>query len=478
MAVPDIEIRNLSVCFETAQGPVCAVNGLSTTFRAGRISGVIGESGSGKSVMGMSLLRLLPNTAKVTGECFFGAQELLTLPLRELRKLRGASIGLIPQNPNASLDPVMKIKKQITEAITTHGRLGKRAAEAEAAELLRQFGFDQPQSVLGQYSFQMSGGMNQRLVSALGLACRPGWVIADEPTKGLDAVLRNQVYTVLRQIYTQHHSSMIVITHDLHLARQLCDDIRVLYMGQIIEQDTAGEVMGDGELRKLRGASIGLIPQNPNASLDPVMKIKKQITEAITTHGRLGKRAAEAEAAELLRQFGFDQPQSVLGQYSFQMSGGMNQRLVSALGLACRPGWVIADEPTKGLDAVLRNQVYTVLRQIYTQHHSSMIVITHDLHLARQLCDDIRVLYMGQIIEQDTAGEVMERPRHPYTAGLIHSLPSRGMTPIPAPDPARLNHRGCPFYPRCSRAMERCGREAPGDFELPDGGKVRCFLYA
>lgn len=314
MAVPDIEIRNLSVCFETAQGTACAVNGLSTTFRAGRISGVIGESGSGKSVMGMSLLRLLPNTAKVTGECFFGAQELLTLPLRELRKLRGASIGLIPQNPNASLDPVMKIKKQITEAITTHGRLGKRAAEAEAAELLRQFGFDQPQSILGQYSFQMSGGMNQRLVSALGLACRPGWVIADEPTKGLDAVLRNQVYTVLRQIYTQHHSSMIVITHDLHLARQLCDDIRVLYM--------------------------------------------------------------------------------------------------------------------------------------------------------------------GQIIEQDTAGEVMERPRHPYTAGLIHSLPSRGMTPIPAPDPARLNHRGCPFYPRCSKAMERCGREAPGDFELPDGGKVRCFLYA
>lgn len=311
--VPDIEIQNLSVCFDTAQGPVYAVRDLSTTFRAGRISGVIGESGSGKSVMGMSLLRLLPNTARVTGRCFFGQEELYSMPLRKLRKLRGAAIGLIPQNPNASLDPVMKLSRQLTEAITTHGR-------------------------------------------------------------------RNQ-------------------------------------------------------------------------------------------------REAKKQAADLLRRFGFEEPERILTQYPFQMSGGMNQRLVSALGLACRPGWVIADEPTKGLDAVIRNQVYSVLRQIYTEHHCSMIVITHDLALARRLCDDIRVLYMGQIIEQGTAEEVMERPRHPYTAGLIHSLPSKGMIPIPPPDPERMEHTGCPFYPRCRQAGERCSREKPEDYTLPEGGKVRCFLY-
>ena len=312
--VPDISIRHLSVCFETSAGPVYAVNDLSTTFRAGRISGVIGESGSGKSVMGMSLLRLLPNTARISGECWFGDQELCSMPLRELRKLRGAAIGLIPQNPGASLDPVMKLKRQLSEAITAHRRQGRREAERQAAELLRRFGFEEPERILGQYAFQMSGGMNQRLVSALGLACQPGWVIADEPTKGLDAVLRNQVYAVLRQVYTELHSSMIVITHDLGLARKLCDDIRVLYM--------------------------------------------------------------------------------------------------------------------------------------------------------------------GQIIEQGTAEEVMERPRHPYTAGLIHALPSRGMVPIPPPNPGRLAHQGCPFYPRCARAMARCGVERPGDLERPGGGKVRCFLYA
>ena len=311
--VPDIEIQHLSVCFDTAQGPVYAVNDLSTTFQAGRISGVIGESGSGKSVMGMSLLRLLPNTARVTGKCFFGPHELYSMPLRQLRKLRGAAIGLIPQNPGASLDPVMKLRRQLTEAITTHGKRSRKEAEAQAAKLLQQFGFEEPERILNQYPFQMSGGMNQRLVSALGLACRPGWVIADEPTKGLDAVIRNQVYTVLRQIYAEHHCSMIVITHDLALARRLCDDIRVLYM--------------------------------------------------------------------------------------------------------------------------------------------------------------------GQIIEQGTAEEVMEHPHHPYTAGLIRSLPSRGMVPIPPPDLNRLSHSGCPFDPRCPKATARCGKEKPEDYLLPTGGKVRCFLY-
>lgn len=312
--VPDIMIQNLSVFFQTATGPVPAVRDLTTVFQAGRISGVIGESGSGKSVMGMSILRLLPNTASITGECWFGNQELLSLPMKELRKLRGAAIGLIPQNPNASLDPSMKLKRQLTEAVTAHNRRGRQEAEAGAARLLKSFGFESPEDIMGQYAFQMSGGMNQRLVSALGLANHPGWVIADEPTKGLDAPVRNQVYTVLREIYTRRHSSMILITHDLQLARRLCDDIRVLYMGRIVEQ----------------------------------------------------------------------------GETSL----------------------------------------------------------------------------------------VMERPAHPYTAGLLDAHPSRGMKPIPPPSPERAGHTGCPFYPRCEKALSHCGKAIPGELRLPDGRQARCFLYA
>ncbi len=311
---PNIEIHNLSVCFETSSGSVRAVHDLSTTFYAGRISGIIGESGSGKSIMGMSILQLLPNTAKVSGSCLFGEHELYSMSPRELRKIRGAMIGLIPQNPNASLNPVMKIKDQIIEAVLTHSHRNRKKA-------------------------------------------------------------------------AQH-------------------------------------------------------------------------------------------AADLLKQFGFETPETILNQYAFQMSGGMNQRLVSVLGLACQPSWIIADEPTKGLDAVVRNQVYTVLRKIHLQYESSMIVITHDLDLARHLCDDIRVLYQGQLVEQGPAKLVMEQPLHPYTAGLLHAMPRHGMIPIPTPDPARKNHNGCVFYPRCSKATTRCAQQKPIDFSLPHDRKVRCFLYA
>lgn len=155
----------------------------------------------------------------------------------------------------------------------------------------------------------------------------------------------------------------------------------------------------------------------------------------------------------------------------------MNQRLVSALGLACRPGWVIADEPTKGLDAVIRNQVYTVLRQIYAEHHCSMIVITHDLALAVGCATISGYFTWGRSLSRARQRRSWNTLTTPIPQGLIYSLPSRGMVPIPLPDPNRLSHSGCPFYPRCPKATARCGKEKPGDYLLPTGGKVRCFLY-
>ena len=234
--VPDIEIQHLSVCFDTAQGPVYAVNDLSTTFRAGRISGVIGESGSGKSVMGMSLLRLLPNTARVTGKCFFGEDELYSMPLRRLRRLRGAAIGLIPQNPGASLDPVMKLRRQLTEAITTHGRWKRREAEAQAAELLRRFGFEEPERILNQYSFQMSGGMNQRVGIALAMLLHPSLLLADEPTSALDVVSQAQVLRELQALQQKEQTGMVLVTHNLAVLEQMADRVAVLKDGNIVEQ--------------------------------------------------------------------------------------------------------------------------------------------------------------------------------------------------------------------------------------------------
>lgn len=233
------------------------------------------------------------------------------------------------------------------------------------------------------------------------------------------------------------------------------------------------------KMEELRGREIALIPQNPAEALDPVVKIKKQLLEAVTVHDKSKKQEAQEQYHRLMQRFGFPEDEVIGRKYSFQLSGGMNQRVISVLGLMNRPRWVIADEPTKGLDAILRKQVFQVLKEIIARDTKSMIVITHDVVLAQRLCDRILVLYKGEILEQGDTEQVLENPLHPYTQGLVNALPSKGMKPIPLPDKDREGmEEGCVFYPRCQLACQRCAQEKPGDFETADGRKVRCFRYA
>ena len=194
----DIVVHNLTVQFNTDQGSVKAVENVNTTFQAGKVTGLIGESGSGKSVLGMSLLQLLPNNTQICGECIYQGENLLQLKAEQMRALRGSKIGLIPQNPAQSLNSVRRIRPQLTEAVTSHDKTKKKQAQKRAGELLLRFGFKDPNEIMDSYCFQMSGGMNQRIISVLGLMGQPEWIIADEPTKGLDSILRKQVYQTLR----------------------------------------------------------------------------------------------------------------------------------------------------------------------------------------------------------------------------------------------------------------------------------------
>lgn len=270
-----IQIENLQVTFHTPQGSVHAVKHLTTTFKPEQITGVIGESGSGKSVMGMSILGLLPLTAGVEGKCYYKGRNLYQLEEKELRKLRGVEIGLIPQNPTASLNPMMKISRQLKEASKYHKLAKEKVLSKRIYELLKDFGFVRPESVLNQYSFQMSGGMNQRIVSLLGLACEPRWIIADEPTKGLDAIVRKQVYRVLKQIYKKNKCSMIVITHDLKLAYHLCHEIRVMYKGEIVEQGPCKKVMENPR----HPYTKGLLAAMPENGLKAIIKVDESVEE-------------------------------------------------------------------------------------------------------------------------------------------------------------------------------------------------------
>lgn len=236
-----------------------------------------------------------------------------------------------------------------------------------------------------------------------------------------------------------------------------------------------GEALSPGESRRRLGTGLGLIPQNPAESLNPTRTVAAHLREALLPL-RLPRSAVPERSESLLRDFGFADPRPVLRAYPHQLSGGMQQRVLCAIGTACSPRWVLADEPTKGLDRTLRGQVRETLLSLPKRGVEGMLVITHDLALAQGLCQHIGVMYAGQLLELGPG--VLEEPCHPFTRAFLAALPENGFRPMAgaAPRPGDRSE-GCIFAPRCPRAAERCRRERPGISSPFPGRMVRCFLY-
>lgn len=239
-----------------------------------------------------------------------------------------------------------------------------------------------------------------------------------------------------------------------------------------------GTLKLDGtELRGRRplGTEIGLIPQNPSESLNPARTVAAHLWEALLPLG-LTRAQRKEKSVQLLRDFGFRDPSRILRAYPHELSGGMQQRVLCAIGAACSPRWILADEPTKGLDRDLRCQVQENLLALRRQGVESMLVITHDLPLARELCDGLAVMYAGQILEMGVG--VLDSPRHPYTRAFLDALPENGFVPMKGVAPrAGQRLEGCAFAPRCPYVTRRCMEERPQAYETEDGRKVRCFHY-
>lgn len=272
-----IELKDLTVHFQVTDGLVRAVDHVSFVFPSGKITGIIGESGCGKSVMGSAILGLLPGYAKVSGQIEYNGRDLLALSAGAMRRLRGRTLGLIPQNPAGSLNPSRKILGQITEAAALTGA-DKREQKQAARELLLQFGFQAGElaRVEKSYPFQLSGGMQQRVAAAMGVASRPRWMIADEPSKGLDMALRAQMYEALQTIREEYVDSMLIITHDLVLARKLCDTVAVMYSGQIVEEGP--DVLSDPR----HPYTVGLLQSLPENGFRPMKGIAPAPSQQFT----------------------------------------------------------------------------------------------------------------------------------------------------------------------------------------------------
>lgn len=237
--------------------------------------------------------------------------------------------------------------------------------------------------------------------------------------------------------------------------------------------------MPEEEMLKIRGDKVSMIFQDPMTALNPTMTIGDQIAEVIRLHNNISKKEAEHRAVEMLKMVGITEER--YSEFPFQFSGGMKQRVVIAMALACRPQLLLADEPTTALDVTIQAQVLEMINDLKKELNTSMILITHDLGIVAEMCDKVAVVYAGKIIEAGTIEDIFDHPSHPYTLGLFHSLPNFAvgearLKPIPGlpPDPSNLP-AGCAFAPRCPKATESCKSGEICNQELAPGHFCRCL---
>lgn len=237
MAKNLLEVKDLHTYFFTNKGTVKAVQGVDFTIEAGKTLGIVGESGSGKSVSSFSILNLIEHPGKIVkGEINFNGVNLVDLSLEEMRGIRGNDISMIFQEPMTSLNPVHRIGRQLSEPIILHQGKSKDEAWQAAVDLLREVKIPNPESVVYNYPFQLSGGMRQRVMIAMALACEPKLLIADEPTTALDVTIQAQIFKLMNDLKNKHNTAIMFITHDLGAIAELADDVAVMYTGEIVER--------------------------------------------------------------------------------------------------------------------------------------------------------------------------------------------------------------------------------------------------
>ncbi|MBC8588231.1 ABC transporter ATP-binding protein [Paratissierella segnis] len=254
---------------------------------------------------------------------------------------------------------------------------------------------------------------------------------------------------------------------------------------------TKGEIFYEGrdllklnkhEMRNIRGNKISMIFQEPMTSLNPVYTVGKQITEAILLHQNVNKKEAKLKAIDMLKTVGIPSPEQRMNEFPHQLSGGMRQRVMISMALSCQPELLIADEPTTALDVTIQAQILLELKKLRKQFNTSIILITHDLGVVADMAQNVLVMYAGRVIEYGSVKEIFSMPMHPYTSGLLHSIPrlDQNVNKLHVidgvvPDIGEMP-KGCRFWPRCGKAMSICQEKQPELFELQEH-KVRCWLY-
>ncbi len=527
-----LSIEGLTVSLPAGADRACAVEDLSLSVGRSEILCIVGESGSGKSVTAQSILGLLPKgqLQATAGTIRYGGQDLLRLPPAALRRLRGARISMIFQEPMAALNPVLTVGNQIAEAIEAHENVRTGDLHRRIEALLDSVGLPDPPVLRRVHPHHLSGGQRQRVMIAMALALSPDLLIADEPTTALDVTTQAQILKLLKDIQAQRHMGILFITHDFGVVAEIGDRVAVMRNGRLVEQGTTRQVLTnpahpytqaliaavprleakrppvaagapavlhltglaktyagarslfrparrvvavDGvDLTIRRGETLGVVGesgsgkstlarlvvrlirpdrgvidfhgtdlatlsrralrpyrkriqmvfQDPFGSLNPRWTVGDIVAAGPVAQGT-ARTAALARAAELLVLVGLDP--AAIRRYPHEFSGGQRQRIGIARALAMDPELLIADEPVSALDVSVQAQVLDLLDRIRQRLNLAMLLITHDLRVAAQVCDTVAVMRGGRVVEYAPAARLFSDPQHPYTQELIGSIPGR-----------------------------------------------------
>ena len=660
-----LEVEDLRTEFHLRTANVGAVDGVSFTVAEGECVGIVGESGCGKSTTGLSIMKLLPSVGHIArGSILINGRDIVTMGAKDMRDVRGNEAAMIFQDPMTSLNPTMTIAQQIAEGVRLHRNVSKAEARERALEVLTLVGMPRPAERLNYYPHQLSGGLRQRVMIAIALACEPKLLIADEPTTALDVTIQAQILNLLDDLRQRLNMAIILITHDMGVIAGRTDRVIVMYAGRIVEcaetqelfhrmqhpyasallqsipkldQDSTqrlynipglppdlsqdltscrfnprctyatercrvedpkleptkgspnhifacfnpiggdveaerpvlvvseaehaaalgraeariadlsertpileidhlikefpvtsgavvqrrigtvkavsdvtfsvreGETFGlvgesgcgkttigrlivglekpnSGAIRfegkdvtKMRGLELRrqrrdmqLMFQDPYASLDPRMRVGSILREPLVVQGIGNSTEQRQRVLELLDEVGLARKAYEL--YPHEFSGGQRQRIGFARALTLNPKLIVADEPVSALDVSIQAQILNLMKGLQERHRLSYIVISHDLAVIKYLADRIGVMYLGKLVEIGPAQSIYELAAHPYTKGLIDTIPvaepsiarsKRGQIIVGELPSAMSPPSGCRFRTRCPYAQELCAQEEP-----------------
>ena len=556
-----LEIDDLNIRFMSDQETVNAVSDVSITLRSGEVLGIVGESGAGKSTVGNAIVNLLDAPGEIVkGKVIFEGQNLVGMDDKAMRTIRGKKIGMIFQDPQTSLNPIMTIGNQLIETIRFTKDIDDVSAYNEATELLDSVGIDNPKIRMKSYPHQFSGGMRQRVVIALSLAGNPDLIIADEPTTALDVSVQSQILELIKSLCKKRRLGVIIITHDIGVIANIADRVTVMYNGSIVETGLVRQVLlspkhdytksliaavprSDIKLKRFqsidfiegntnrnkrinldnhwlgeklnqkksakaisvidlnkefilknsilfknriylkavnnvsfdinKGESFGIVGesgsgkstiarliagiikvdtgsikifdqevvnnknrgevinsqrdvqmifQDPYSSLNPRMKVQDIIAEPIKFYKTASDHNMIIEiVSDLLNHVGMSKAD--LLKYPNQFSGGQRQRISIARALASRPKILICDEPTSSLDVSVQAHILNLLKDLQDELGLTMLFISNDLPVIRQMCDRVAVMRKGNICEINTTENIFNKPKHSYTKELISLIP-------------------------------------------------------